>query len=49
MSAFAAGLAGGLPKPELSQVGQQADVQFWGRQGPTGTYLSTAVQYVVSP
>lgn len=51
MNGFAAGLGGGNPKPELSLLGQQVNVQFWGRDplGPSGSFLSTAVQYVVGP
>ena len=51
MNGFAAGLGGGNPRPELSLVGQQVNVQFWGRDplGPGGSFLSSAVQYVVGP
>ena len=49
MNSYAAGLLGGNPRPELSIVGQVVNAQFWGREGPTGTYLTTAVQYVVGP
>ena len=42
--AFAAGGLGGNPAPELSTVGQTVGAQFWGREGPTGTYLTTAVE-----
>lgn len=49
MNAFAAGLAGGNPDPALSQVGQQVNVQAWGRDplGATTTFLSDALEYVV--
>jgi Tol biopolymer transport system component len=49
MNGFAAGTLGGNPKPELSLVGQQVNVQFWGREGPSGTFLSAAVEYIVGP
>jgi hypothetical protein len=51
MNAYAAGALGGSPKAELSSVGQQVNVQFWGRDPalPSGTFLSTALQYVVGP
>ena len=49
MNDYAAGLIGGNPRPELSVVGQVVNAQFWGRQGPSGTYLTTALQYVVGP
>ena len=49
MDHFAAGLLGGNPHPGLTNVGQVVNVQFWGREGWTGTYLTTALQYVVGP
>ena len=51
MNHYAAGLLGGTPKPELSIVGQQVNVQFWGRDplSASGTLLSTAVEYIVGP
>jgi len=49
MNGFAAGNLGGNPHASLSLVGQQVNLQFWGREGPTGTYLSTAIEYVVGP
>lgn len=52
MNAFAAGLGGIAPLPQLQQVGQVVNVQFWGRDpqaiGAT-TFLSEAVEYVVGP
>lgn len=49
MNGFAAGLGGGNPRPELSIVGQQVNVQFWGRDGAASTFLTNAVEYVVGP
>jgi hypothetical protein len=51
MGLFAAGGLGGNPKPELSVMGQRVNVQFWGRDPalPSGTFLSTVVEYVVGP
>jgi len=52
MNAFAAGLGGVAPLPQLQQVGQVVNVQFWGRDpqaiGAT-TFLSEAVEYFVGP
>jgi Tol biopolymer transport system component len=52
MNAFAKGLLGVAPLPELAQVGTQVNVQYWGRdpQGAVAsTFLSNALEYVVGP
>lgn len=49
LNAYAAGHLGGAPNPGLSQVGQQVNGQFWGRDpaSPAGFYFSEAIEYVV--
>jgi hypothetical protein len=49
MTAFALGMAGGNPLPSLATPGTTVNCQWWGRDGPTATQLSNAIQYVVAP
>jgi hypothetical protein len=49
MNAFAQGLLGGHPAPELGVPGTVVDCQWWGRDGQAsfGTSLSDALEYTV--
>lgn len=49
MNAFAAGLLGGTPAPELRQPGRAIDCQWWSRdpQAQFGSSLSNALEYVI--
>ena len=47
-NAFAQGMAGGNPAAFLKTIGQQVNVQVWGRDTVnTGPYLSDALEYLV--
>jgi hypothetical protein len=47
-NAFAQGMAGGNPAAFLKTIGQQVNVQVWGRDTVnTGPYLSNALEYLV--
>jgi hypothetical protein len=49
-NAFASGNAGGNPAPFLLSVGQQVNLQWWGRDTvANGSYLSNALEYSVCP
>ena len=49
MNAFADGALGGAPHPGLSQIGQQVNGQFWGRDPDSafGFFFSEGIEYVV--
>ena len=51
MNAYAAGVLGGTPHPGLALIGQQVNVQWWGRDpaGASGSFLTSALQYTVGP
>lgn len=53
LNAFAAGLAGGDPAPELSQAGQTVTAQVWSRDTgfapPNDVSLTNGIEYVVGP
>jgi hypothetical protein len=49
MTAFAHGLIGGSPLPQLLIPGTTVDCQFWLRDAFGGTQLSNALEYVVAP
>ena len=51
LNAFAAGVFGGSPLPELSVPGTTVDCQWWGRDHDAsyGTTLSDALEYSVCP
>jgi hypothetical protein len=53
VNAFAAGLEGGNPAPELSLAGTHVFCQWWGRDGgfpaAANAQLSDALHFVVSP
>ena len=50
VNTFASGNGGGNPDPCLAIVGQQVNVQWWGRDSiATGSFLSDGLEYVVLP
>jgi hypothetical protein len=51
MNAFAAGLAGGHPLPELKQAGTQVNCQYWHRDkaSTSSSSLSDALEYTIEP
>ena len=51
MNAFAAGLAGGHPLPELKQAGTVVNCQYWHRDkhSTANSSLSDALEYTIEP
>ena len=49
MNALASGAGPTAPSPALKVVGSRISCQFWGRDMPTTSMISDALEYVVGP